>query len=69
MKKIDSLPKPFTDCPDELISMDHRNPFRDKDDNHEREEDNVKAATVIVFMLKSSLVAMLTAAKGSPTKK
>lgn len=66
MKKIDSLPKPFTDCPDELISMDHRNPFRDKDYNHERQEDNIKAATVLVFLLKATLVAAI---KGSPTNR
>jgi len=76
MKKIDesldleTKEIPVIDVLDELVFMDRRNPFREEDNNnYEIGEDNVRAATVLVFMLKAALVAMLTAAKSSQRNK
>lgn len=54
----------LTEIPQELITMDQRNPFRETNDN-QIAEDKIRAATLLLFMLKSALVAALTAAAGS----
>ena len=65
---ISSFSSTSTGIPNKLIAIAQRNPFREPNDSQERLEDNIKSATVLVFILKAALVAMLTGASASSTR-
>lgn len=51
----------LTEIPQELITMDRRNPFRETNG----QEDKIRAATVLLFALKIAVVLQLIKASGS----
>lgn len=66
MSNISSFSRTSTDIPNELIAMAQRNPFREPNNSQERLEDNIKFATVLLFVLKAAMVAMIRGGSSSP---